>query len=212
MALSEAGEGRVRGYLFVLGRALRSFLPEDFARDAVREVESHIRERLDAEAAAGAGRDEAALVERVLRELGPPLRVAQAYSAEIAVDEAVVTGRLLATARALWALATATVAGFFAALALFVGYVTGLAFLALAALKPIFPENVGLIVKDGVPRALGGVFPLPPGAEVRGGYAIIPFAIVAGLAILVATQRGARAFLAGWRRRREESGLRRASR
>ena len=47
MKLSEAGESRVRGYLFVLGTSLRSFLPPRVVGDALRELESHIRERVD---------------------------------------------------------------------------------------------------------------------------------------------------------------------
>jgi hypothetical protein len=92
MNLSDVGEGRLRGYLFILGRSLRSFLPPETARDALREIEGHIRERLDR---AEPGEGEAQTVERVLAELGPPLRVAQAYSTELTVDEAVATGRLL---------------------------------------------------------------------------------------------------------------------
>ena len=46
MKLTDVGEARIRGYLYVLDRSLRSFLPPEVARDAVREVESHIRERL----------------------------------------------------------------------------------------------------------------------------------------------------------------------
>ncbi len=47
MKLSGVGESRVRGYLYVLERSLRTFLPREVVADAVREVESHIRERLD---------------------------------------------------------------------------------------------------------------------------------------------------------------------
>ena len=70
MTLSEIGESRVRGYLYVLDKSLRSFLPRDVAADAVREVESHIRERLEQTEPIP---DERVAVERVLGELGPPL-------------------------------------------------------------------------------------------------------------------------------------------
>jgi hypothetical protein len=46
MKLSEDSEARIRGYLYMLMSSLRSFLPTDVAKDAVREVESHIRERV----------------------------------------------------------------------------------------------------------------------------------------------------------------------
>jgi uncharacterized membrane protein len=200
MKLSETGEARVRGYLFVLGQSLGTFLPREVARDALREIESHIRERLDS---ADPQPDERGAVERILQELGPPLRVAQVYSSELTVDEALTTGRAVAMLRALWHLATSTVAGFGASLLLFVGYAIGASFIVIALLKPVFPDNVGLFVVDGVPHSFGALFPAPAGAEVLGGYWVVPIGLAAGLAILVATHRSARGFLAWWRERRE---------
>lgn len=199
MKLSEVGEARVRGYLFVLGQSLRAFLPRDVVKDALAEIDSHIRERLDS---AELQPDERTAVERVLEELGPPLRVAQVYSAEMTVEEALTTGRAGATLRALWHLATTTVVGFAVALLLFVGYVCGISMFALAVLKPVFPDNVGLFVVDGVPHSLGAVFPVPAGTEILGGYWVIPICLALGLGILVATHRGARGFLSWWRARR----------
>jgi len=198
MKLGEDGETRVRGYLFILGRSLRSFLPRAVVADALRELESHIRERIDQ---AEPQPNEHTALERVLAELGPPLRVAQAYSAEMTIEEAVTTGKITPTARALWHLATTTVLGFFPALGLLVGYMVGVAFLAMAALKPIFPNNVGLMVLDGVPRGFGMFEPLPAGGEVWGGYWMIPVLAALGLATLVVTQRGATRFLGWWRTR-----------
>src|SRR5215468_5941893 len=90
--LSESGESRINGYLFVLERSLNTFLPRETARDAVREIESHVRERI---AGTDATPNEREALERILQELGPPLRVAQAYSAERTIDEAVTTGRFV---------------------------------------------------------------------------------------------------------------------
>lgn len=197
MKLSQAGDARVRGYLYVLGRSLQSFMPREMALDALREVESHILERVDAIADAS---DEREALERVLRHVGEPLKVAQAYAAEITFDEAAATGRALPMFRALWHIST-SLRGFFAALGLFAGYVAGLAFLALAALKPIFPNNVGLLVRDGIPVAVGAVFPLKPGAEVVGGYWLIPVFAALGVATLVGTHRLAGRLVGWWRGR-----------
>ena len=145
MILSESGESRVNGYLFVLERSLGTFLPRDSVRDAVREINSHLRERI---AAAASAPDERAALEKILGELGPPLRVAQAYSVERTVDEAVVTGKILAIVRAVWHVAMSTVTGFFAGLGLFTGYLLGVGLIIVAALKPIFPDNVGIWVGD----------------------------------------------------------------
>ena len=148
MQLTETGESRINGYLFVLERSLKTFLARDAVRDAVREIESHLRERI---LAADGSPDQHAALERILAELGPPLRVAQAYSAERTIDEAVATGRLVPMARAVSQLASTTMTGFFAALGLLIGYLTAFAFLAIAVLKPIFPDNVGVQVLSRLP-------------------------------------------------------------
>ncbi len=198
MKLSESGDARIRGYLYILGRSLKSFLPREMALDALREIESHVRERLEQTDAA---ESEETAVARVLAELGPPLQVARAYSAEIAVEAALATGGMGAVSRALWRLASTTVAGFFATLGLFVGYVLGLGLVATSVLKPIFPENVGLFIVDGIPRSFGAQFPVPPNAQVWGGYWVVPLSLAAGLGVLVLTHRWARAYLLWWRSR-----------
>jgi uncharacterized membrane protein len=199
MVLSETGKSRVNGYLYVLERSLQSFLPRETATDAVREIESHLRERI---AARTATPDERTTLEGIFAELGPPLRVAQAYASERVLDEAVTTGRLVATLGAVWHLATTTVIGFVAALGIFIGYVAAFAFVAIAVLKPIFPDNVGVEFVQGVPVAFGAHFPTAVGADLRGGYWVIPMALFGGLAIFVGTHRGARRFLAWMRERR----------
>jgi uncharacterized membrane protein len=199
MQLSDTGESRVNGYLFVLERSLKTFLPPDVVRDAVREIESHLRERV---ASADAAPNEREVLERILAELGPPLRVAQAYSAERTIDEAVTTGRFVPIVRAVGHLAATTVMGFFAALGLFIGYVMSFCFVAIAVLKPIFPNNVGVQYVHGFPIGVGAQFPLEPGTVLGGGYWMIPFALFFGLAIFVGTHRGARRYLSWWRERR----------
>jgi uncharacterized membrane protein len=199
MQLSDTGESRVNGYLFVLERSLKTFLPSGVVRDAVREIESHLRERV---ASADGAPNEREVLERILAELGPPLRVAQAYSAERTIDEAVTTGRFVPIVRAVGHLAATTVMGFFAALGLFIGYVMSFCFVALAVLKPIFPNNVGVQYVHGFPIGVGAQFPLEPGTVLGGGYWMIPFALFFGLAIFVGTHRGARRYLFWWRERR----------
>ena len=46
MILSDTSEARVRGYLYILERSLHGSLPAAIVVDAVREVESHIRDRV----------------------------------------------------------------------------------------------------------------------------------------------------------------------
>ena len=199
MQLTDTGESRVNGYLFVLERSLKTFLPTDAVRDAVREIDSHLRERI---AAADSAPNERVALEQILSELGPPLRVAQAYSAERTVEEAVATGRFVPMIRAVSQLAVSTVWGFFLAFWLFICYVISFAFFAIAILKPIFPNNVGIQFVHGFPVGLGVHIPLEPGVQLGGGYWVIPFAAACGLGIFVGTHRGARRALARWRDRR----------
>lgn len=109
-------------------------------------------------------------------------------------------GRPLAVFRALWMVST-TLRGFVISLALFAGYAIGLGFIAVAALKPLFPQNVGLILREGIPVAIGAVFPVAPGSEVVGGYGLIPLFLILGAVTLVGTHRLARGFVAWWRAR-----------
>ena len=200
MTISEKGEARIRGYLYMLMSSLRSFLPPDVAKDAVREVESHIRERVEQ---IEGQPDESLALERVLEDLGSPLKLAQIYAAEMTIEEAVTTGRASAVFRALWHGAGTTIGGFFTALGLLVGYLMGVSLLGIAVLKPLFPENVGLVVVNGMPTALGAVFPLPAGGELVGGYWVIPISILVGLLILVGTHKVARKAIMRFKARRE---------
>jgi uncharacterized membrane protein len=204
--LSDTGASRVNGYLFVLERSLATFLPREHVRDVVREIDSHLRDRISA---AQPVPDERAMLEKILTELGPPQRVAQAYSVERTVDEAVVTGKIWAIARAVWHVAMSGVSGFFAGLGLFIGYVTGVSFVVVAAMKPIFPDHVGIWVgdrsiSDGIDVGWrAGVNIATAGYEHNvGGYWVIPLFLMIGFGLLVLTHRGARKFLGWWRRRR----------
>lgn len=207
MILSDTGTSRVNGYLFVLERSLATFLPRDGVRDAVREIDSHLRDRI---AAAGAVPDERTALEKILGELGPPLRLAQAYSVEQTVDQAVVTGKILAIVRAVWHVGMSTASGFFAGLGLLVGYFIGAGLVILAMLKPLFPNNIGIWVDDrsiaaGLDLAgfrMGAGPGVRAGEHIVGGYWVIPIWLVAGFGLLLLTHRGARAFLGWWRRRR----------
>lgn len=195
MTLSDTGESRVRGYLYLLDRSLRASVGPGLAADAVREVESHIRERV-AESSGQPNEREA--LELILTRLGPPGTVARAYSLEMIMDEAAVGGRLVAVLRSLFHDA-ATRGGFLTAFVLFTGYAMGVSGIVIALLKPIFPRNVGIWLDGGL--KIGAQFPAPAGVEPLGGYWIIPIFLVLGLTILVVTHRLARSWIDGRRER-----------
>jgi hypothetical protein len=190
MILSDSGESRVRGYLFVLERSLRASSSSQLAADAVREVESHIRERVAESEPMPNERD---ALEQILNRLGSPTIVARAYSLEMVMDEAVVGGRFVSVLRSLFLASPRTIGGFFVAYLLFVGYALSIGFIAIAVLKPIFPNNVGLWTHEGI--SLGAQFPAPPGVQPLGGYWIIPFCLVVGIWLLITVHRLARRWI-----------------
>jgi hypothetical protein len=201
--LSEAGQARLRGYLFMLERALQSEMTKDAARAASRDIESRIRARVDA---VDAGGDERAALERVLGQFGAPERVARLYAADRTLEEAVTTGRVLSILRAIVHAAFTTVFGFIAAIFLFTGYVSGLAFLLIGLAKPIFPNNVGFWTEDGfrgLPTNLG--FRWDTTDTPAGGNWVIAIGLGAGIVLLALTHWGARSFLAWYRERRSAS-------
>jgi uncharacterized membrane protein len=202
--LSETGLSRLNGYLFVLRRSLEPSLPRDVADDAVREIESHLRDRI---AAAPPAADERRALEGILMRLGTPARVAQAYRVERAVDEALLSGRVLSMLRAVWHVARTGLQGFLAGFALVSGYAIGTILLVLAVLKPVFPDNIGFWVSDvsfvkGFDISWrGGIGPGVRNEHLVGGYWFIPIALVAGVALLVLMRRGLRSYLR-WARSR----------
>ena len=185
MNLSQTGESRVRGYLYMLERSLRASISSPLTDDAVREVESHIRERI---AESDGLPDERDALEGILMRFGSPSTVARAYSLEAMMEEAATTARVGAVARSVFHVATTGTGAFLRAFVLFVGYASGIAFCAIALLKPIFPRNVGLWLDGGI--RLGAEFPAPA-TEPLGGYWIVPICLVLGLAILMLTHRAA---------------------
>ena len=204
MKLTDSGESRIRGYLYVLERSLRSFLSPAVVADAVREVESHIR---DAVMLAGDVPDERVTLEGILERLGPPIRVAQAYSLELVMDEAATTGRLMAVLRSLLHAATTGVTAFFAAFGLFVGYSFGVAFIVVAIMKPIFPNNVGLWTRaNGMPVSAGVNFPaVRDGLAFHTSYWIVPIALLIGFGLLLLTHSLARRWIRWFRNRQRWS-------
>jgi uncharacterized membrane protein len=190
MILSDRGAARVRGYLYVLERSLHTSLPAAVVADAVREVESHIRDRV---AEGQPLPDERAALERVLDALGTPARVPRAYSLELSVNEALATGRFTSTLRVIWMMASTTLAGFVAAMLLMIGYVAGLAFMVVGALTLALPDRFGMVVGGG--SVSFGPYAPAAGRLLHSGWSVMVLCVVLGLACLVLTHKGARAWM-----------------
>jgi len=180
MSSEPKDEERLRGYLLILKQSLRSFFSEERTATTVRDVDEYVRLKLS----------NGESLERVLAVIGTPVELARAYASEATVEKAVVTARPGAVFQALWVLALSRAGGFWKAYLVFVGYLGGFLLLGLGFLKPIFPDNVGILMRDGFPVGLGAVV-TPGTTEVVGGYWIIPLCLILGFLVLSVSHRAA---------------------
>lgn len=164
-------EDLVTQYLRQLERGLRT-LPETERTAIVAEIRSHIEDRT-----AATGNP----VFDTLDSLGDPVELARSYLDQYKLEDAVVRsahGTLLITILERAGRSVAAGALGLCALTL---YLCSIAFAAMAVLKPIIPQQVGMwtgphlnafAILDGAP---------PPGTVEHLGYALIPVAIILGV-------------------------------
>jgi uncharacterized membrane protein len=146
--------------------------------EIVREIQAHIRDSAES----------GATIESVLARLGPAEALARQYRDGMLIRRASRSFSPIMLLRAAARLATKGISG---AVVFFVGmfgYAIGGGLVLEAMLKPIFPANTGLWVKDGFPVSSGTVIPAPapPAHEVLGMW-YIPIALIIGSLTLLAT-------------------------
>ena len=108
--------------------------------DIVEEIRMHIRERCG---------DPQTSVDTILAGLGPADELAQQYRTGLLVQKASHSISPLVVLRATLRWATTGVEGFVVFVVALTGYMTGVAFLLLALLKPLLPKYTGLWVGPG---------------------------------------------------------------
>ncbi len=162
--------GLVKLYLRRLSRALRPLSASDRAA-IVSEIETHIAERT---------RESKAGEAEVLASLGDPAALARAYldDHELTCSRAGSTSDSLPAAmlsRVIW-----SISSFLAGSAAVLLGIFGLAFVAVAVLKPIVPRSVGLWIRPG--HFVFGILasPGPAATEVLGLW-IVPASLFAAL-------------------------------
>ncbi len=180
----------VERYLLRLKLALAN-VPAEQREEFVREIRSHIIDRLEHEP----GNSDMAC-RSILQTLGEPETIAADFRGERLATRAARLRLKLPSAplrTGLRWLLTA-VQWFLIAMAAIIGYTVAASFSLTAVLKPFFPHNVGLFVGDsGFQLA---AFPAPTGHEVLGPY-YIPVALLMSCVLLVGTSQ-----LIKWLRRR----------
>ena len=176
-------ETKVNDYLARLRSELTGMTVSE-REDIVEEIRMHIRERSN---------DPQSSLDAVLVGLGPADELAQQYRTGLLVQKAQKSTSPLLILRAALRWATTGVEGFMVFVIALTGYATGVAFLLLAIMKPLFPVNTGLWVgpdEFNFSFRMGATMtnPASPVHEVLGWW-LIPVCLVAGSLSLVLTTK-----------------------
>jgi uncharacterized membrane protein len=161
-------------YLMHLNAALLD-IPRRDRDDFLQEIRTHIFERLQ---------QDGAEVDAVLKALGDPEELAYQFHSECSLAKSSHSWSpwVLMRTAARWGLNG--VQGFVIFLVAFIGYTFAACFYITAALKPIFPSNIGFFIsKQGLNLAS---WPTPRGHEVLGPYYTMT-ALVLGFLFVVVT-------------------------
>lgn len=176
----EETSARAERYLARLDRALAGIDPRQ-REDIVREIRCHIAERVE-----GAGQAEGQALDDTLWGLGSPEVLATTYRKEAMLEQASRSQSpwLLARTALRWMRTGA--AGFGIFMTALIGYSLSATLFVTGAIKPLFPENIGLWL-DPPNLDLGWrSLDLPPARELLGPWLpLVTF--VLGLLALMAT-------------------------
>lgn len=146
--------------------------------EILREIEAHIR---DAQEERGVSLNE------VLMRLGPASELAADYRDGILIQRASRSYSPLRLLRGALRLASRGLSGILVFFVGVFGYLIGTGLVLSAMLKPVFPRNTGVWMRDGHLVSSGTLFPAPAGAhEVLGDWYIV-ITLVLGSLLLLAT-------------------------
>ena len=147
--------------------------------EIVREIAAHIRDSAEMQGGSPDG---------VLARLGPAEELARQYRDGMLIRRASRSVSPILLLRGALRLATKGISGIFVFFVGMFGYVIGGGLVLEAILKPIFPANTGLWIRDGVLVSSGTLFPVPapPAHEVLGMW-YVPIALVLGSLTLLGT-------------------------
>lgn len=193
-AMDPRDRAELDAYLRRLRQALRP-LPAEERDDIARETESHFRERL----AAAPGTTS---VSEVAAALGPAEDYGRRFVEDYRIGAALASGSAVEMLRAAALLLGRGVWYFVGFLFFLILFSLIVALGAIAVLKLVFPQNVGLWISTdpGVFR-LGFSNTVEPYLQEVLGYWIVPLALAAALALYRVTGSLLRRFLRSLRRR-----------
>jgi len=178
-------EYRLSTYVKQLNRALGA-LPEQDRSEIVAETRSHLRDRLaDGEPELG----------EALSAFGAPEDYARQFVEDYKLSRALASGRAMPLYAEVLARAGRSILGF-AGTALFgFAYLVAFCFVLVAAVKPLFPDRVGLWIGEDVFGL--GVVDAATAQQAREllGYWLVPCGLICGIALYSVTTRLLRHFL-----------------
>ena len=164
-------------------------LPESEREEIVRETAAHLLDRFAADGAT-------ASPEGALGELGDPEAYAARFVSNYHISSALASGSPVALASQVLRLLGTSAWAFCGGTVVLIVYAFAFAMLAVAVVKPIVPSQAGLFLGPGSEFSLGIIDPVSRvGAREVLGYWLIPFALSAGVLLLLLAKRMSRAFL-----------------
>lgn len=198
MTLPDGAQRKIDAYLARLQRALQNLREED-AKEIVRELRSHILDKVASEeSATPAGIDGA------LAGLGSPEDLAAEYLTNDLVSRAQATRSPWLVLRSMFRWASLSLGGFLLLIPSLVSYFISIVFAWAAFFKPIHPESTGLWM---IPRGqdfelslhMGFAAPPAAGHELLGWW-IIPIGLGLGVGLFLLTLQTDLWFLTKFRR------------
>lgn len=159
----------VREYLKRLDRGLRP-LPHDDRASIITEIKSHIFDRMA---------EPNAMTDDILENLGAPDELARIYVEQYKLEDALARSADLSLLLTVLQFAGRSLVAFCTVATALTAYLFGLCFLWVAAIKLVFPHNVGFWW-DATTFSLGA-FDKAPGPHEIMGYWIIPFSILSAI-------------------------------
>lgn len=188
-----AVDRKLESYLLQLRWSL-GVLPAEDRDEIVAEIRSHFLERFEHD-------DPEAAFASLEKEFGPPEEYAQQFLENYRITSALASGSAVAMVRQGARLLSHGLKGFLGGFGLFTLYLLSVGLVLVGALKPVFPENVGLWAHQNGLFTLGYMQRIPESGSELLGYWIVPASIFVGLLLYVGTNGLMRRYLRSFRRR-----------
>ena len=175
---NEKSKDLVQTYLDKLRGELKK-LPEKEKEEILLEIKGHIEERI------AQGKE----LSEIFKKLGEPSSFAQEFITQSFLSQGIATKSVPLILKGMLRWGITTLTGFFFGLLFFSLYLLSLGLVVVALLKPFFPQEIGLFVKDGNFWGWGyekGVQNISNTNDIL-GYAFILIALIIGVLIFLVT-------------------------